>query len=61
MDLKYFYFLNDQYYIDFPDPFLMKNHEIINGTHHDRPCFYAFEDKKTGLYWIISFSSRVGK
>ena len=61
MDLKHFYFLNDQYYIDFPDPFLMKNHEIINGAHHDRPCFYAFEDKKTGLYWMIPFSSRVGK
>ena len=61
MDLKHFYFLSDQYYIDFPDSYLMKNHEIINGTYHDRPCFYAFEDKDTGLYWMIPISSKVRK
>ena len=61
MELKHFYFLNDQYYTDFPDHFLMKNQEVINGVNHDRPCFYAFEDKNTGLYWMIPFSSRVSK
>ena len=61
MELKHFYFLNDKYYNDFPDPFLMKNHEIINGVHRDRPCFYTFEDKNTGIYWMIPFSSKINK
>lgn len=61
MDTGHFYFIEDQYYIDFPDPYLMRNHEMINGTRHDRPCFYAFEDTNTGLFWMIPFSSQVGK
>ena len=61
MDLGHFYFINDQYYIDYPDQYLMKNHEIINGVKHDRPCFYAFEDAKTGLFWLIPFTSKVSK
>lgn len=56
-----FYYLSDQYFIDFPDPFLMKNKENINGQEHNRPCFYAFTDKNTGLYWMIPFSSQVDK
>lgn len=27
-----FYFLNDQYFIDFPDSSLMKNKETLNGV-----------------------------
>lgn len=61
MNLGHFYFLNDQYYIDFPDPYLMKNHEIIDGIKHDRPCFYAFQDINTGLYWMIPFTSKISK
>ncbi len=53
----HFYFIKDQYFIDFPDPFLMQN----KGPSHDRPCFYAFKDEKTGLYWMVPFSSQVGK
>jgi hypothetical protein len=56
-----FYFLNDQYFIDFPDRYLMKNKETVNGITHDRPCFYAFKDPNTSLYWMIPFSSRVAK
>lgn len=26
-----FYFLKDQYYIDFRDPYLMQNKETVNG------------------------------
>lgn len=62
MDSGHFYFLNDQYFIDFPDQFLMQNKEIINGRVHNRPCFYAFEDgSHLGLFWFIPFSSQVNK
>ena len=29
MDIGHFYYLNDQYFIDFPDPKLMQNKETI--------------------------------
>lgn len=61
MEIGHFYYLNDQYFIDFPDTKLMQNKETINGQAHDRPCFYAFQDANTGLYWMIPFSSRVPK
>ena len=61
MELKHFYFLTDQYFLDFPDPFLMNNHETIDGIRHDRPCFYAFQDPNTKLYWMIPLSSKVSK
>lgn len=61
MDNGHFYYINDQYFLDFPDPLLMRNKENINGQAHDRPCFYAFEDSATGLYWMIPFSSQIAK
>lgn len=61
MDIGHFYFLTDQYFIDFPDQYLMQNKEVVNGVVHDRPCFFAFQDGKTGLYWMIPFSSKVAK
>lgn len=57
----HFYFLSDQYFIDFPDHLLMSNKESSNGTVHDRPCFCAFQDEKTGLFWMIPISSQIGK
>ena len=56
-----FYFINDQYFADFPDPYLMRDKETINGQLHGRPCFYAFKDAKTGLFWMIPFSSQIEK
>ena len=62
MTEKHFYFLNDQYYIDFPDDYLMQNKETIDGVSHDRPCYYAFKDKNhPDIYWMIPFSSQVEK
>lgn len=61
MDKGHFYYIDDQYFLDFPDPMLMQNKETINGQAHDRPCFYAFQDNATGLYWMIPFSSQVSK
>ena len=59
MDIGHFYYLNDQYFIDFPDPKLMQNKETINGQVHDRPCFYTFQDTNTGIYWMIEYSCAV--
>ena len=52
-----FYFITDDYFIRFNDPLLMPN----KGVGHNRPCFYAFREKKTGLYWMIPISSKVDK
>ncbi|MDD4048749.1 MAG: hypothetical protein PHI90_08035 [Clostridia bacterium] len=61
MNIGHFYFLTDDYFVDFPDPYLMKNKKAVNGQIHNRPCFYTFQDIKTGLYWMIPFSSKVTK
>jgi len=39
----------------------MNNKESLNDQLHDRPCFYAFEDMSTSLYWVIPISSQVSK
>ena len=56
-----FYFIADDYFVDFQDPFLLQNKEIINGKRHGRPCFYALEDPNTGLIWMIPISSQTNK
>lgn len=61
MNTGHFYYIEDQYFIDFPDDKLMRNKERVDGKPHDRPCFYAFKDEGTGLYWMIPFSSQVEK
>ena len=61
MEVGHFYYIEDSYFADFPDPYLMKNKEAINGQVHDRPCFYTFQDTSTGIYWMIPFSSQVLK
>lgn len=61
MNTGHFYYINDQYFVDFPDSNLMRNKETINGQVHDRPCFYAFQDSVTEIYWMIPFSSQVSK
>ena len=61
MNTGRFYYIKDEYFADFPDPYLMRNKEMINGHPHNRPCFYAFCDQSTGLFWMIPFSSQVEK
>ena len=62
MEVGHFYYLKDQYFIDFPDDKLMQNKAVeADGKRHDRPCFYAFLDERTGLYWMIPFSHDVAK
>ena len=58
----HFYFLKQEYFDDFPDPFLMSNKESIDGESHNRPCFYAFaDDTHPELFWLIPVSSKVEK
>lgn len=62
MNSGHFYFLSQQYFDDFPDPYLMQNKERINGQLHDRPCFYAFEyTAHPGIFWLVPFSSQTNK
>lgn len=61
MEIGHFYYIEDQYFVDFPDDYLMKNRETVNGQAHDRPCYYTFQDSVSGLYWMIPFSSQVSK
>ncbi len=61
MDVGHFYFLKQDYFIDFPDPYLMANRETINGKAHDRPCFFSFIDIPTQIYWMIPISSKISK
>lgn len=61
MKAGHFYFLTDDYFIDFPDSYLMSNKETVQGATHDRPCFYAIYDISTSLYWLIPISSRLTK
>ena len=56
-----FYFIKNEYFEDFKDPYLMTNKEKVENEIHNRPCFYAFFDEKAKLFWMISFSSKVEK
>jgi hypothetical protein len=61
LDIGKFYFINDQYFIDFPDKYLLRNKESTNGVPHGRPCFYAIYDQGNKIYWMIPISSQVAK
>lgn len=61
MEIGHFYFLENQYFIDFNDDKLMSNHEIINGVTHDRPCYCCLKMPDTDIYWGIPISSQVEK
>ncbi len=62
MNADSFYFLKDQYFIDFPDTNLMKNHERTPTGLHGRPCFFCMRDKKDkDILWMIPISSKIAK
>lgn len=61
MQIGHFYFLHDNYFIDFPDPDLQKNKKTVDGKPHGRPCFFAFMDTIKQIYWMVPISSRVEK
>lgn len=51
---NYFYIIDDQYFRDFPDPYLRGNHE------ENRPHYFAFKETDQ-IFWMIPLSSRVDK
>ncbi|MDF7638499.1 hypothetical protein PT285_03630 [Lactobacillus sp. ESL0791] len=58
MKQQRFYFLRQEYFVRFNDPYLMKNH----GDLHQHPCFYSFSDKEyPEIYWMIPISHEVKK
>ena len=62
MEVGHFYFLGNQYFVDFKDDKLMSNHEVVNGVIHDRPCYCCFKiSDKENIYWGIPISSQVNK
>jgi hypothetical protein len=61
MDKGHFYFLDDQYFVDFNDPYLMQNKETIAGVQHGRPCFVAIQESADQIYWMIPISSQIMK
>ncbi|MTI82301.1 MAG: hypothetical protein FH756_00055 [Firmicutes bacterium] len=50
-----FYIIDDQFFIDFPDPYLRGNHQ------ENRPHYYCFKEKDTSLYWVIPLSFQIDK
>ena len=54
-----FYFLEDAYYLNFPDPYLTRNKELVGNKLHERPCFYAFGHSQ--IHWMIPISSNLRK
>jgi len=55
------YFLKDEYFIDFPDPYLEKNKERDEKGLHNRPCFFSFSEKDRYICWLVPFSSNIKK
>jgi hypothetical protein len=45
-----FYIIKDRFFEDMPDPYLKGNKA------GNRPHYYCFEDKNTGIYWMIPFN-----
>ncbi len=56
MEIGCFYFIEDSFFTRYNDCFLMGNKEKTK-----RPCYYAFLDEKTQLYWFIPISSKINK
>lgn len=55
MQERGFYTIKDQFFVDFPDPYLKGN----KGEH--RPHYFALRDPKTNLIWMIPMSSQAEK
>jgi len=61
MNSGYFYFIHDDYYNKFEGMGLLENKEIVNGKLHGRPCYYAFKEDNSDIYWMIPVSSKIDK
>ena len=61
LKVGHFYFLENQYFIDFNDDKLMSNHETVRGVTHDRPCYCCIKMSDSDIYWGVPISSQVEK
>lgn len=61
MELGSFYFIDNGYYEKFNDCGLLNNREATDITLGGRPCYYAFKENESGVYWMIPFSSKIEK
>lgn len=52
----YTYFVSDDFFKKINDPFLKVNYETTK-----RPHYFAFQDIKTSLYWLVPCSSKIDK
>lgn len=55
MKRKGFYIIKDKFFEDMSDPYLKGNKA------GNRPHYYCFEDRTTGIYWMMPLSSRIDK
>lgn len=57
-----FCFIADKYYEDFPERFLMRNKESVDGISHRRPSFLVFPDSEyKAILWLVPISSQYAK
>ena len=61
MEIGHFYYIKDQYFLDFPDSSLMQNKDADANGLHGRPCYLCFTDEENDIFWFIPISSRVEK
>ncbi len=50
------YFISDAFFHKIQDPYLKINYKDTK-----RPHYFAFNDSKTGLYWLVPCSSKIEK
>lgn len=50
------YFVSEDFFAKIQDPYLKINYENTK-----RPHYFAFRDSKTGLYWLVPYSSKAEK
>ena len=56
IDAGNLYFVSNKFFTKVNDPYLKINYENTQ-----RPHYFAFLDKETGLYWLVPCSSKVEK
>ena len=65
MKQGHFYFIKDDFYLKYDKQQNLpknKNKNKENNKLHNRPCFYAFTDKKKKeIFWIVPVSSKIEK
>jgi hypothetical protein len=56
IEVGHLYFLKDDFWSKIADDYIKKDHETTQ-----RPHYFALQDKKTSLYWLVPCSTQVEK